>query len=141
MWKITPNQKEHWNTGARACGWLDGLWLLDYGHDNESKAQWKSNLEALLLQIKDEEYFDWIFNNNLKWTYQFTLVVDFSNSHYIYNRKRAKDRMQSYLQAIEAKKTLVLTMQEQVQFLNHALGYRPRQMMRVIITLKKSWAN
>lgn len=49
--------------------------------------------------------------------------------------------MERYLQAIETKKTPLLSMQGQVQFLNPAPGYRPRQMMRVTMTLEGSRAN
>ena len=49
--------------------------------------------------------------------------------------------MERYLQAIEAKKAPVLAMQGQVQFLNLALGYHPRQMVQVTMTLEGSRPN
>ena len=49
--------------------------------------------------------------------------------------------MGSYLQAIEVKKTPMLAMQRQMQFLNPAPSYRPRLMMRVTMTLERSKAN
>ena len=67
--------------------------------------------------------------------------MDFSNSHHISNRERAEDQMGSYLQAIEVKKTPMLAMQRQMQFLNPAPSYRPRLMMRVTMTLERSKAN
>ena len=112
-----------------------------YGHDSETRAQWRSTLEALLVKVKEEEYFARILSSNLKRTYQFPEVEDFSNSHYIYNQESAKDQMERYLQAIEAKKAPVLAMQWQVQFLNLALGYHPRQMVQVTMTLEGSRPN
>ena len=75
-----------------------------YAHDRETKAKWRRTLEALQVQVKDEEYFARILGCNLKRTYQFTEVVDFCNSHYIYNRERAEDRIERYLKACDSKR-------------------------------------
>lgn len=62
-----------------------------YGHDSNNRAKWQNTLESLLLWVKDEDYLVRILDSNLKRTYQFTEVLDFINSHYIYNRERAED--------------------------------------------------
>lgn len=128
----------------RVVDWVDyGSQMAEQfvGQDSETRAQWRRNLEALLIRVKDEEYFVRILDSNLKRTYQLTLVVDFTNSHYIYNRERAEDRMERYVQAIDTKNTPVLAIQGQVLFLIPAAGYRARLMVRLCTTLEGSKAN
>ena len=128
----------------RAVDWADyGSRMSQpfYAQDTQTRAQWRRSLEALQLQVKDEEYLGRILGCNLKRTYTFTEVVDFSNSHYIYNRERAEERIERYLKAIDSPKAPVLAMQGQVQFLIPAPGYRPRQMVHVTMKLEGSKAS
>lgn len=110
------------------------LFLQIYGQNNKFWGQWKDTLEVLLINIKDEDYLARIFYSNLKWTYRFAEGIDWSASHYAYNGEQ-------YLSTIESKKTHVLAMQAQVQFLTPPAGYSPRRMTRLTVNLEGSKAN
>lgn len=70
----------------RVIDWKDDGTQLSqqfYGQGEELRNQWKEAIEELLSKVKDEDYLARILSNNLKRTYRFTEVVDWSNLHYV----------------------------------------------------------
>jgi len=94
-----------------------------YGQNRETRAQWKRNMEELLPIMRHDDYLARIVSCNLKRTYRLAENEDFTGSHYVYNRDKSLDRMERYIQAVEARKPPVFSMKGQVQFLVAPPGY------------------
>jgi hypothetical protein len=78
--------------------------------------QWKINLEAVALLVKDEEYLERVLSYSLHRVYNSDQVDDFTATHYLYNREKALDRIERYLKAIEGRRAPMLFVQPQVEF-------------------------
>ena len=83
--------------------------------------------------VRHEDYLARILGYNLKRVYRMVELEDFTGSHYLYNRDRALERIERHLQAVEAKKAPVFSMQGQVQFVVAPLGYVSHYTKTVII--------
>lgn len=67
-------------------------------------------MEELLPMMRHEEYLSIIMSCNLKRVYSLVDNEDFTRSHYLYNRDRALEIMERYIQAIDARKAPMLSM-------------------------------
>ena len=114
------------HSAQRKVDWVDyGKRMAQqfYGQSHETMSKWKASLEKVLPLVQDEGYFLNALSCNLNRTYHLDRVEDFTSSHYIYNRDRAIQRIDRYLQTIHTKKAPLLSMQGQVQFLTSPAGY------------------
>lgn len=110
----------------RVVDWTDyGTQMAQqlYGQDKETRAKWRKNLEGLLPIMKHEDFLARVVSCNLMRTYRMIENEDFTGSHYIYNRDRSLERIERYIQAVEARKAPIFAMQSQVQFLVAPPGY------------------
>lgn len=99
-----------------------------YGQSRETMGKWRASLKNVLPIVKHDDCLTNVLSCNLKRTYNVIQVEDFTWTHYVYNRKRAMDRIDRYLKAIHTRKAPVLAMQAHAEFLITPPGYIPQHL-------------
>ena len=131
-------------TEGRTVDWADYSVLISqqfYNPGRETVVQWKNNLESVAVLVKDEDYLDRVLGYSLRRVYNSDQVDDFTATHYLYNREKAVDRIDQYLQAMEEHRAPVLAVQPQVEFCLAPPGYRPHDIRILDMPVEGSPAN
>ena len=120
----------------REVDWSDyGIQMAQpfYGQNRETRSSWKRSMEEFLPLVRHEDYLARILGYHLKRVYRLVELEYFIGSHYLYNRDRALERIERHIQAVDARKALVFSMQRQVQFAVAPPGYVSQYTKKVII--------